>query len=250
MITISIITATYNVEICLENLIKSIIPQKTSEIEFIIIDGGSKDNTLNIIKKHDTIIDYYVSEPDNGIYDAWNKGIKAAKGEWVMFLGADDILLPDAIDTYISYINNIQSDDSILSSKVRMVSSAQQEIRVVGEKWNWYKHQKGKYSLAHPGMLHKKTLFSQFGFYDTNFKICADSEFLLRVDKNIKGGFVDLITVNMQVGGMSDSYKALYESFLIRKKNNSLPYFSNFIRLFYRFIWVTLSKIKKHYIYA
>lgn len=250
MISISIITATYNAEICLENLIKSIIIQKTNEIEFIIIDGGSKDNTLNIIKKYENTIDTWISEPDNGIYDAWNKGLKVAKGDWIMFLGADDILLPDAIETYITDIRNIQRDELIISSKVRMVSLTEQEIRIVGEKWNWYKHQKGKYSLAHPGMLHKKALFSQFGFYDTNFKICADSEFLLRVDKNIKGRFVDFITVNMQVGGMSDSYKALYESFLIRKKNKSLPYYINLIRLYYRCIRVTLSKIKKHYIYT
>ena len=102
---ISIITATYNAELVFEDLVNSIIPQKTNDIEFIVIDGGSKDNTLNIMKKYNSNIDYWISEQDNGIYDAWNKGIRVSTGEWIMFLGADDILHQNTISDYIKVIN-------------------------------------------------------------------------------------------------------------------------------------------------
>ena len=245
MKVISIVIATFNVEEFLKDCLEKIISQKNDKVELILIDGNSKDGTVEIIESYEKYISFWLSEPDNGIYDAWNKAIKVAKGEWIMFLGADDVLLPNAIDTYLKYIENIKGSESIISSKIRMISEDGNGSKVVGEKWDWKKHQKGNYSLAHPGMLHKRTLFEQFGYYDTQFKICADSEFLLRINEHVEGGFVDFVSVNMRRGGKSDSYRAIYESFLIRKKNKSLPYFINIIRLSYRFILFSLLRLKK-----
>ena len=89
---ISIITVVYNGASTLEQTILSVLKQTYSRIEYIIIDGGSKDGTVDIIKKYQDRIAYWVSEPDEGIYDAMNKGIRHASGDWIYFLGADDIL--------------------------------------------------------------------------------------------------------------------------------------------------------------
>lgn len=247
---ISIITATYNAELYLEKLILSIIPQKNDEIEFIIIDGGSTDNTLNTILKHIKYVDYWESKPDKGIYDAWNKGIQIAKGDWIMFLGADDILLPGALDSYSSYIKSHKSDIlNIISSKLDYVDKKGKHLKYLGEPWNWNKYKKRKFSFAHPGLLHKKDLFIEYGSFDLSSKICADSDFFLRVGPYIKGGYLDEVTVKMQAGGMSYSFTAIIESFKNRKKNKSLPLHQNiagFIALTLKYSISTLKQKLGH----
>src|SRR5688572_26809863 len=98
---VSIITAVYNGDLYLEQTIQSVLAQTYANIEYIVIDGGSKDGTVAILKKYASKLAYWVSEPDKGIYDAWNKGVQAATGEWIAFLGADDLLFPDTISLYV-----------------------------------------------------------------------------------------------------------------------------------------------------
>ena len=107
---ISIIIATYNAGSTLESCLKSIIAQKNDLIELLIIDGKSSDNTLKIVNAYRNQIDIFISEKDKGIYDAWNKGIVLANGQWIMFIGADDILYSDVLEGYIDFIRlNCQS---------------------------------------------------------------------------------------------------------------------------------------------
>lgn len=103
---ISIIIATYNADKTLQRCLYSIALQKTEDIELLIIDGKSKDNTLEIIQKNKAIINFWLSETDKGIYDAWNKGIKLARGKWIMFLGADDMLLEGSMAFYLDYLRH------------------------------------------------------------------------------------------------------------------------------------------------
>lgn len=241
---ISIITATYNAESCLENLIKSIIYQKTSEVELIIIDGGSNDRTIEIVKKYESNISYWISEPDQGIYDAWNKGVKAAQGEFIMFLGADDMLLPGALNAYLSFLDKKGSNFDIISSKLDYVNDRGVHIRFVGEPWNWNKFKLNRMSFAHPGMLHNSRMLIKYGPFDNSFKICGDFEFLIRTHGNIVTGYIDFVTIKMQQGGISYSVKALIEAYQIRKKTQTLSIIKNrtiFIVLLIRFY---LSKIK------
>lgn len=211
---ISIVTATFNAELCLENLIKSIIPQKINEVEFIIIDGNSKDSTLEIIKKHESYIDYWISEPDKGIYDAWNKGIKAATGDWIMFIGADDELMPNALSTYISYLKLSPNSNEldILTSKRKMIDQSGKEIRIVGDKWIWPQCLKGM-MISHPGAMHSKRLFNTYGIYDISYRIAGDYELLLRPKAMIKADFIDEITIVVSEGGISDSFAAIKEHY-------------------------------------
>ena len=100
---ITVITAVLNGENTLERTIQSVIGQDYKNIEYIIIDGGSTDGTLDIIKKYEHAIDYWISETDEGIYGAMNKGIQASSGEWIYFLGSDDYLVADNVLDTIHY---------------------------------------------------------------------------------------------------------------------------------------------------
>lgn len=242
---ISIIIATYNASQTLKRCIDSIMVQKSNDIELLVIDAKSTDGTIDIIKSYKKNIDYFISETDEGVYDAWNKGIKQARGEWIMYLGADDILLPNAITGYKNYLNNNKNQLDIISAKLDYVDKFGKHIRFVGEPWDWEKMRLRKWSFAHPGLLHNYKLFEDYGFFDTNFKICGDSEFFLRIGPFIKAGFIDKVIVTMQQGGISFSYKALEEGFRIRVKNNSMPYLQNLAIHCVRVVRFYLSKLKQ-----
>lgn len=209
---ITIIIATYNAEKYLQSCIDSIISQKKPEIELIIIDGGSNDETLKIIKNNRRYIDHFSSESDKGIYDAWNKGISKSQGDWIMFLGADDELLPDSINCYLSFLRSASNTEyDLISSKIQMIDSKGNKIRVIGYPYKWPQF---LYTMliAHPGALHSRKLFDIYGFFDVNYKIVGDYEFLLRAEAKLKTSFIDHITVIMREGGASDTIKAIWEA--------------------------------------
>lgn len=243
---ITIVTATYNAEIVLENLIKSIIPQKSEEIEFIIIDGNSKDNTLEIIKRYQSYIDYWISEPDKGIYDAWNKGIKVAKGEWIMFLGADDELLPNSIYKYLHLINSKDlSSYDYISAQNEYINDENKLIKLLGNGAKWKLMRRGN-SAAHVGSLHhKKNLFGSIGYYNLNYKICADYELLLRKKNNLKSYFFKTKIARMKVGGMSFTTRAIIESYKIRRLHKTLPSILNKLMFCRDYLSYKLFKFRK-----
>lgn len=199
---ISIITVVFNGEKYLEETIQSVINQTYDNVEYIIIDGGSSDRTLDIIKKYENKIDYWISERDNGIYDAMNKGIRVSSGEWVSFLGADDFLKKNAIE---SYLNALNGDLKIkyISSKIELINNKKQVLSIVGKalEWNTFK----KYMcVAHVGSLHHKSLFCKYGLFDISYKIAGDYEFLLRIAKNNNILFLNKITARMINEGVSN----------------------------------------------
>lgn len=209
---ISIIIATFNADKFLKNCLDSIIPQISKNIELIIIDAGSKDGTVDIIKNYNEYITFWISEPDKGIYDAWNKGVLASSGDWIMFIGADDQLLPGALEKYAGFMSKLPSIDEVdyISSRMEMVDLSGRSIRVKGWAWEWPLFLKDM-TVAHPGSLHSKRLFDQYGLFDISYKITGDYELLLRPREKLKAVFFDEITVLMQEGGASDSLKALLE---------------------------------------
>lgn len=212
--TISIIIATYNAEKYLQNCLNSIIPQLNETIELIIIDGGSKDDTVEIIKKNRQHISCFITEPDKGIYDAWNKGIKNTTGDWIMFVGADDQLMPNALNIYNQFIvDNVESDDiDFISTRVRMIDENGNTIRIKGWPFLWPVFLK-EMTIAHPGALHSKRLFEKYGNFNIDYKIVGDYEFLLRAGDSLKSLYLDTVTVIMSEGGASDSVKSIKEHY-------------------------------------
>ena len=235
-IKISIIIATYNSAKTLRRCLDSIIPQLGTDCEVIVIDGGSKDETMSIVSSYGDKIAYSVSEPDNGVYDAWNKGVKASRGQFVMFIGSDDEMISSAIQKYRDFISHNGDDFDLICGKLFFVDKSGRVLRKVGEPWDWEKHCKRKLGFAHPGMLHNKRLFERIGYFDLQYKICADSDFLQRVGPDAKGGFIDEYLVKMSQGGVSDGYKAMVEGYLSRRNNKCIPVWYNVYQHFFMLV--------------
>lgn len=171
---ITIITPVYNAEEYIEKTIDSVIKSKTEGIEYIVIDGQSDDMTRDIIEKHRTVIDYYVSEKDHGIYDALNKGILNAHGKYIMMLAAGDYLLDGALTT----VRDIISDDIdvFCGTIIHHSDIGYQYIPSEMELEKLYLY----CSLRHPASIFKKQQFEKYGYYSPEYKCAGDREIFLR----------------------------------------------------------------------
>ena len=220
---ITIIIATYNAGKTIERCLDSVIPQKELGVELIIIDGKSNDDTLDKINKYNLYIDYLLSEGDKGIYDAWNKGIKMSTGEWLMFIGADDELMPNAISIYMGYLNCVRGIGryDYICAHNNYIHKDGTYIKTIGMEPSW-NNMRRYMSAAHVGSLHNRNLFGQVGTFDNSFSICADYELLLRKHENLKYLFIPETIAKMKEGGMSMSLKAIIETFKIRKKHQTV----------------------------
>lgn len=211
---ISIIIATYNAGKYLDGCLQSIIRQKDNHVELIVIDGKSNDNTIAIIKNNKENIDYWLSEVDDGIYDAWNKGILASNGQWLMFIGADDILKENVLNLYKGFIKSINPYEmDMISGQVQMIDQNGKTIRVKGWGFEWPRFLK-EMTIAHPGALHSVGFFEKYGVFNTKYKIVGDYELILRAGNHLKHKFIKQIIVEMREGGTSDGYNALKEHYL------------------------------------
>ena len=210
---ISIITATYNSVATVRDTLESIANQTHPDIEHIIIDGASKDETLDIVNEF-SHVSKVISEPDGGIYDALNKGIKAATGDIIGILNSDDFFPHNQIISTIVETFNKENTDSIIGD-INFVSSKnlKKVVRYYSSKnWSPGKFAKG-YMPAHPSFYVKKKFYDKFGLYKTDYKICADYELLIRflyVNK-ISYHYINQTLVTMRAGGVSNaSLKSRY----------------------------------------
>lgn len=160
---LSIITVTLNSEHCIKNAIDSVAAVKNKRIEYIVIDGGSTDRTVDIISSDSSCVDYWVSENDSGIYDAINKGIVAAKGEWVYVLGSDDVILPE----FSNIFNSLEDVNSIYYGDVELKSTK----KIFGGKYNAVKLIYR--NIPHQAIFYPKVLFSRYA-YSLKYKLLAD----------------------------------------------------------------------------
>lgn len=238
---ISIILATYNAGKYLEEALQSIILQNYPGLELIVIDGKSKDDTLSIIQKYQEHIFFWKSEPDKGIYDAWNKGISVSTGDWIMFLGSDDKLLQDSLISYSDFIRRAGKDVEYISSKMIYTDINMNPYRTMGWEWEWPKFQL-EMTVAHTGSLHSKKLFEKYGMYNTDYKIVGDFELLLRPGKKLRTAFLDKTTVMYRSGGASDSYAAILEAHKASRTSGKAPFFKSLLYTTLVFIKYTIRK--------
>ena len=243
---ISIVIAVFNGEDYLEDAILSVINQTYDNVEHIIIDGGSTDGTLDIIKKYTDKIDYWISEKDKGIYDAWNKTIQISCGQWIGFLGADDFYELNAIQMYVEKIN-LYNEVEFISSQSYFCTKDKKIVRKVGKSWNW-KDFSIYMNIAHVGSLHRKSLFEKYGIYDINFKVCGDYDLLLRAGNKLKVGFVNQILCNMRIGGISHGGKSkiFEEIYQAKFKNNTRP---TSLHIYIDTLWARFKWIIRKYYY-
>lgn len=236
---ISIITVCYNSADTIEETIKSVLSQSYIDIEYIIVDGGSEDSTLDIIKKFDSKITKCVSEPDKGLYDAMNKGIALATGDLVGILNSDDVFFNNiVIESIANFHKNKIVDASI--SNVLYKNSNGKIIRNYSVK-GW-KPTKLKQALMppHAGIFFKRKLFKKYGVYRLDFKIGADYELITRffIKHNISWELLDINTTIMLVGGVSSSgiksYKIITNEIIKALIINDVSY--NYLKIQFRFL--------------
>jgi glycosyltransferase involved in cell wall biosynthesis len=233
----SIITASYNSEKTISDTIDSVLNLDFQDFEYIIIDGNSSDNTLEIIqsfvpKFEAKGVSYrFISEKDKGIYDAWNKGIQLSSGEWISFLGSDDSYLPDALQLYFTEINKNEKINYI-SSRVNLTNEEGKILSVFGKKYNW-KNVISDIDTAQVGSFHKRELFDKVGLFSNEYKIVGDLDFYIRCRDSINPGYFKSITANMQNGGVSNNvYVALKEALEVKLKYGYTPIYLTYYKFY------------------
>lgn len=234
---ISIITILRNDIEGLRKTYKSVVEQDYSNFEYIVVDGASTDGSADFIKKHQDSFSYWVSESDKGIADAFNKGIKQASGDWILFLNAgDSFFKKDVLKHVVPFLNRYRDCD-VVYGKINLVDQNGKSKGSYGKPFNLNSFHR-EMSIPHQAAFHNRTLFEKNGMYDLNYKFCMDYELLLRL-KNPDFKFVDMEISNMLAGGISQqSPKAVYKEFNEVKKKHlgisdaklKLDFYENMLR--------------------
>ena len=222
---ISIITVCYNSERTIEDTIKSVLHQTYDNIEYIIIDGSSKDDTLKIIEKYENSIDLWVSENDSGIYNAINKGIKMSSGDIIGILNSDDKYTHDALSLAKKYFENFERVDFVFGSviKERLLSGFRKEK--IKWKFNIFPGHSSGFFISKNAQL-------KAGLYDEKFELHADYDLIYRLvcKFKMKGIAMDKndVTGKFNIYGKSSNESRIryyIEEFKIRKKNKQNIFF-------------------------
>ncbi|WP_293312000.1 glycosyltransferase family 2 protein [Pedobacter sp. UBA5917] len=225
---ISLITVVYNGEAFLQECFNSIIAQNHPDIEYLVIDGGSTDKTLDIINQNRSHIDYFVSEKDKGLYDAINKGIRQSTGEIVGILNADDMLASaDILGKVASAFSANPAIDGIYGDLDYIHPTNYKVIRKWRSKQTTYHDLKKGWMPAHPTLYLKRELFDQYGTYALDLGTAADYELILRYfyTHKIRAEYLPMLMVNMRIGGLSNQsfnsrISALINDYKALKRNN------------------------------
>lgn len=246
---ISIITVCYNSEATIEDTIKSVLAQKYDNYEYLIIDGKSKDKTIDIVKSYEKKFQgkmRIISEKDKGLYDAMNKGIKLATGDIVGIINSDDVLINETVfkrindhytdNTDILYANLVYCDET-LKIPIRDYISG--------------KRKKNEWCPAHPTMYIKKSVFDQVGLYNLNYKVSSDYDMMVRLNKaNLNFTYLNEYLVLMRIGGVSNGLKGYVKNFkdayrILKDNKINFPFLRTVKRSIKTIIQYIVTKFKK-----
>ena len=237
----SIITVVYNNEKYLEETILSVLKQSYKNFEYIIVDGGSTDRTLEIIKKYNNKINYWVSEKDKGIYDAFNKGMSLCRGNFIGIINSDDIYTKNSLKIISSYIKKKPVFDFIFGSVRKHWGILH------GYKPNKIFYSWGFYSSHSTGFFIRRSAAQKVGLYDLKYKYHADYDYFYRliVQKKMTGLATKKkeITGIFRRGGFSSTinYRKLFKEEMLIRYNNK----QNFVLLIVIFIYKIIKHFKK-----
>jgi glycosyltransferase involved in cell wall biosynthesis len=204
-VLVTVITAVRNGETVLERTMLSVFKQTYGNIEYIVIDGASTDGTLDVIRRYDDKIAYWVSEPDKGISDAFNKGIRAAQGDYIALLNADDWLSEDQIERGVQALRS-SSAEYVFGDLLLHDAGGRVLYRIKGDP-DYTRIIRSKMpEVNHPTVLARKSIYNRAGLFDLGYRYAMDYEWVLRV--HAQGGtglYVPGIAGHMGLGGASDA---------------------------------------------
>lgn len=203
----SIITVSFNSEKTIERTIKSVLSQNCIDYEYIIIDGASKDGTLEIVRKYIPLFHgklKFISEPDNGIYNAMNKGIKMSNGDYIGIVNSDDWLEDNALNTVLEEIEKIGNTDALICGSLCFHYENGVKLQMIADSDRFYKgipHYSYNRGLFHPAVFVGRKVYEDVGIFDEQFRVMADIDFIYRCYEAKK----PFIFVNSVISNMSDS---------------------------------------------
>ena len=223
---ISIVIVTFNARAVIAECLESCIQQTWLDRELIVIDGGSTDGTASIIRKYEQFITYWVSEPDEGIFDAWNKALKHVTGTWILFRGADDVFWDNSVlDQVASSLSTARPTELVCYGSSVVTDQNGFVRRVQGGPWNEIGRRFFReMTIPHPATFHHVDLFNRFGNFDSSYHVAGDYEFLLRVLRRpgVDAKFISHLIVSRMFDG-GNSAKHMFRSRLeeIRAKRQN-----------------------------
>ena len=243
---ISIITVVYNNEKTIKDAMESVLKQTYKNIEYVIIDGKSIDNTVNFINEHKEKLGYFISEKDNGIYDAMNKGIQATTGDVIGILNSDDLYQDsDVISAVMQRFNDDPGLDILYGDLVYVKSN---DTNKVVRNWKSKAYYNRFFENAnvppHPSLFVRSKVYKEVGLFDLQYKLASDYELMLRMFKkhNFKSKYLNRLIIKMRLGGATNqSFLNIFnqnKEILKAWKNNGLkaPFYLMPLRVFKRLI--------------
>ena len=202
---ISIITVVFNNEATIRQAIESVLSQSYPEIEYLIIDGNSKDKTVSIIEEYKNNLSYFISETDKGLYDAMNKGLRAATGDVIGILNSDDLYQDNNVIANV--MAHFIADTALEIVYGDLVYVKKEEVDQVVRNWKSKKYYLKFFDDGnvppHPSLFLKNTVYQKVGLFNLEYKLAADYEFMFRVFKknNFKSKYIKRLIVKMRLGG-------------------------------------------------
>lgn len=251
---VSIITLSLNSEKYLEQTIKSVIRQTYKNIEYIIIDGGSKDGSVDIIKKYEKNISYWVSEPDKGIVDAFNKGIHATTGDIIGILNSGDWYEPNAIELVVSAFK-ANPDSGVVHGDLLVWEADGSEAVMKSKPLKNKSLFSMKTPYKHPTMFVRKKAYDMVGLFNTAYKIAMDYDLMLRlIFAGVNSYYVEEVLTNMRLGGisyldMSEKYKEAKEIIITHGCSKTKAHMIMIYRMAERRMWHFLNILGSHKVY-
>lgn len=241
---ISIITVVYNNEKTITQAMQSVLSQTYNDIEYVIIDGSSKDNTVNLINNYKENLGYFVSEKDSGLYDAMNKGIRACTGDVIGILNSDDLYQDSTV--IASVMEQFITDPELDILYADLVYVKRDDTDKVVRRWRTKSYYDSFFENAnvppHPALFVKNKVYEKVGLFDLQYKLAADYELMLRMFKKheFKSKYFNKLVIKMRLGGATNQSFANIVSqnkeILKAWKNNGLqaPFYLMPLRLFKR----------------
>jgi glycosyltransferase involved in cell wall biosynthesis len=234
---IAIITVVLNGQDALNNCVKSVLAQKYPDIEYIIIDGGSTDGTLDIIKSYGNAVSTLISEPDKGIYDAMNKGLRLAKGDIIGILNSDDIY---ANENVIGDVVKVFEGSDAETCYSDLVYVDRLDTDKVIRYWKAGPYNKELFKKGwmppHPTFFVRKRVYEKYGYFNLDFPLAADYELMLRFlyKYNVSATYIPKVLVKMRAGGTSRlgiyTIKSFVENYRSWTVNDLRPGFFTLLR--------------------
>lgn len=226
---ISIITVCLNGEKFIEQTIQSILSQSYPRMEYLIIDGGSTDRTVEIIRQYESRLAYWHSRPDRGIAHAFNLGLQQAQGDWLLYLNADDLLLGTTVlEQMVPHLKAHEDADVVFGNMVSLTREEDPQpvpfCKVGGHRWHWQEFRRVN-MIPHQAAFTRRDFFDRVGWFDESYRVAMDYEHFLRARDKLRAQFVPLRVVGMRTGGrcVSNLFNTLREFKRAQITHQALP---------------------------